>query len=488
MKTQKGFIVPVLISIIVILLVGGGTYIYLNKSKLSSNNSAIVIKNSGSTNSGGFELTINSDGSGSISLQRQANLFLNGSNITFTESKNFLAKTFDYNSLKNNIESVSNITQNGSCAKSVSFGYSETITYKGITSGDLTCPANSGIQDLNRSADKIIIQAYCYGSNSSKCSITSAVSATTDSPKLIKSNSDMSSLDIERQNNSLAILNNLKKTISFGNNTLVYDYANPTITGQLVVSDKQYEVISLPEAPGFKYAVVDIINKKVTDLFSFKTSQFVFQDDKRLVISKFFSPTLSLFIYTYGTEKMIPIPNTDAREPQTFLNGLSGEADNGIKILSSSTNSITLGIYDKNQTTPHPEILWTDYKQIGTMVVALYPNTSVPVIKSLSSNQGKSGETITVYGDNFKTDVLPSQWTKFQFIKNGEVVFNVNIHGNYNSSTQLQFLVPGANNTLNLDEVAKVPGAYKVRALNWNGNEWIPGNSVDFIITESAAG
>lgn len=193
-NSQKGSVGSILLILLAIAIIIVGAYIYVQHTTKDSaskfvlnvlepivasttndtfgkQGSPIMIYNSGSTNSGGFNLTINSDGSGNISAQRLVNLALIPSMmINFSGNETFVAKTFDYNLLKNTFQSNSGATQNSSCAKSVSFGYTETVTYNGIKSGDLTCSVNTGIQNLNNAVNNIIIQAYCYNSNSSACS------------------------------------------------------------------------------------------------------------------------------------------------------------------------------------------------------------------------------------------------------------------------------------------------------------------------------
>jgi hypothetical protein len=97
-----------------------------------------IIKNSGSSNSPGWTLTIFQDGSGSL---RYENVSPKQRFFRPYDDKTYATGTFDSNQLTallTRIKDVSMIPDHG-CLKSVSFGSKTTIHYNGKTSGDLSC-------------------------------------------------------------------------------------------------------------------------------------------------------------------------------------------------------------------------------------------------------------------------------------------------------------------------------------------------------------
>ncbi|MBP9866731.1 MAG: hypothetical protein KBC41_01495 [Candidatus Pacebacteria bacterium] len=141
----------------------------------------------------------------------------------------------------------------------------------------------------------------------------------------------------------------------------------------LYVSDERYQLLNVNFGPKIGYIVVDTVNNKVSDRLVFRGSDFVHKDNKRIIFTSGLrsNPSVSLMQYIYGTEKLVTIKDSEIVEPKTYLDGQSLETDNGIKVLASSTDSITLGIYDKNEAIKKPEIYWVSYKQIGTKVIDL---------------------------------------------------------------------------------------------------------------------
>ncbi len=112
-------------------------YIFLVKPVLFPTlhlNSVITIRNSGSTNQPGWRLDIFSNGSGNLLIsphkeQRKRSVSKVYQPNTFHEIK----KTLDQ------INDVAAIHTVSSCIKSVSFGSKTTVSYKGKTSGDVSC-------------------------------------------------------------------------------------------------------------------------------------------------------------------------------------------------------------------------------------------------------------------------------------------------------------------------------------------------------------
>jgi hypothetical protein len=103
------------------------------------NSSQIVINNSGSTNTAGWQLVINPDGSGAFVSQP-------GHPINYG-SKEYPAGTFNITGITTIIDQFGGASKipTGTCAKSVSFGTTTTITYNGSTSGDVSCLTGTSV-------------------------------------------------------------------------------------------------------------------------------------------------------------------------------------------------------------------------------------------------------------------------------------------------------------------------------------------------------
>jgi hypothetical protein len=138
----------------------------INKTQnnLSGTESSITITNSGSTNSQGFELIVYPNGSGTLNAKPSHA-------VNQLSAQSFPSGTLDYDSLVKSIESVpiSILESKTSCIKSTSFGFSETVGYNGIISGDVTCPAGSDVQNLETAVEDILKQANCFNSDDPSC-------------------------------------------------------------------------------------------------------------------------------------------------------------------------------------------------------------------------------------------------------------------------------------------------------------------------------
>jgi len=211
-----------------------------------------------------------------------------------------------------------------------------------------------------------------------------ATAPTADSPRIITCNprgydseyfkrekpcfSDMTAIDIERENKALAII---KKAIA-AKSSLQYTYGS---LPQLFVSDKRYQVIQVNIAPLTGNVVIDIVGEKVTDYFvpfgfvENSVKRFVFLD--RLPSQ---GSTNGNFIrqYTFGKEKSTTLSATEVYYPQTYYYYDGPMGSTGVKVLSSTTNSVTLGIYDRNKPLPQkPGDDFVQFEQVGTKVINL---------------------------------------------------------------------------------------------------------------------
>ena len=124
----------------------------------------VVITNSGSTNTPGSTLTLNTDGSGSLMYSRDSyDMSAVGNSSRFVD-KTFPAGTFNVAQLENlltQIGDVSAIPDHG-CIKSISFGSTTTITYLGKTSGDISCLTNADLKiylDTKEEVEALYTQA-----------------------------------------------------------------------------------------------------------------------------------------------------------------------------------------------------------------------------------------------------------------------------------------------------------------------------------------
>ncbi len=102
-----------------------------------------VIRNSGSTNVAGFTIVVHPDFSADVyggATPRHALL-------AAAQAKWLFAKLGDD-------EPFSSL-EGGRCMKSASFGTTLTITYRGQTTPDLSCPGGAEVRELGRTAEAI---------------------------------------------------------------------------------------------------------------------------------------------------------------------------------------------------------------------------------------------------------------------------------------------------------------------------------------------
>lgn len=128
MKSKS--IITVIIVAIIVIIIGGGVYALTHRDSTTDNSAkgdALIIKNSGSTNTSGWNLTIKADGSGTLAE--------GGS-----DAGTFKTGTFDMDTFRADLKKIGGIDTlqpSGQLMKSVSFGTNEHATYQGKTSGDL---------------------------------------------------------------------------------------------------------------------------------------------------------------------------------------------------------------------------------------------------------------------------------------------------------------------------------------------------------------
>lgn len=131
-KNQHGFsiIEGLLILIAVVILVFVGWYVWHRKNTnkhtgVMTKSLLIEMKDSGSTNSKGWDLLIYTDGSGKI-----------------VGSKDFATNTFNVSQLKQSLDTTK-LNSQYSCTRSASFGSVETLIYSGKATVGIDCYMDS---------------------------------------------------------------------------------------------------------------------------------------------------------------------------------------------------------------------------------------------------------------------------------------------------------------------------------------------------------
>lgn len=137
-----------------------------NKPK-QNGDSPIIIKDSGSTNSNAFDITVNPDGSGLMNTLKHITKNEPASSQKLISRQNVPAKTLEYEKLRQAIATVPNLKFDASqCIKSVSFGSVTTITFNGETSSDISCGPQGALKDsyydLLITVVKIENEAVCF--------------------------------------------------------------------------------------------------------------------------------------------------------------------------------------------------------------------------------------------------------------------------------------------------------------------------------------
>ena len=125
-------------------------------------NTFLVIRNSGTTNSPGFTITINKDGSGTLAYAKCTSAPTTPP--CNQPDKTFPPKTFNITTVTNTLSQIGNIQgiPNHTCTKPASFDSVTTIAYNGQTSGDISCigPTDSQTyQNLEQEVNTFTSQA-----------------------------------------------------------------------------------------------------------------------------------------------------------------------------------------------------------------------------------------------------------------------------------------------------------------------------------------
>ena len=109
----------------------------ISRHQQDTNGVLAVITNSGSTNAPGSTITINKDGSGTLTFQKGAG----EEQFRRYVNKTLQPGTFDSSQLDKILTQIKDVETipKRDCIKSISFASTTTITYQGKTSGDISC-------------------------------------------------------------------------------------------------------------------------------------------------------------------------------------------------------------------------------------------------------------------------------------------------------------------------------------------------------------
>jgi hypothetical protein len=188
---------------------------------------------------------------------------------------------------------------------------------------------------------------------------------------------DMTAQDIERENKAISII----EKAALRDISLKAIATYPT----LLVSDKRYQMIETAGiGPRAAFIIVDTVEGKVTDYFVPKgyiepkvalvnssVTRFIFLDE---LPSTQPGITAGFFVrqYTFGKEKAISLRGTEVYLPLDYRCSEGPMEGGDIKVIASSTNTITLAVCDRNSPLPQkPGDDFVKFKQVGTKVINL---------------------------------------------------------------------------------------------------------------------
>jgi hypothetical protein len=186
--------------------------------------------------------------------------------------------------------------------------------------------------------------------------------------------SDMTPIDIERESRALAIL----KRAGAEDPVLESRYNS---LPQLYVSAERYQLVMVNLAPLSGFIVVDIEEGAVTDEFSPGKSSWFHEgnilsivesggltDPEREAVSQ----------YALGSAKSKILSNTTIYAPETYFSYRYTSAAgtfSGVQVMASTTDSVTLAVFDSNSSIPDPESQYYEdfikYAQVGAKRVHL---------------------------------------------------------------------------------------------------------------------
>ncbi len=147
----------IVIIILILLIVIGSIYVFW-PVRQGNEKLLLSVENTASTNFLGYKLNIFIDGSGEIYMGDPTM-----GRISNVPIHTFPKGTFNINLLDYNLTKINNVSIPPTylCVKSVSFGTSTYLIYRGHMSGDIQCIQNKYMQNIYNYIDSLkVLQAY----------------------------------------------------------------------------------------------------------------------------------------------------------------------------------------------------------------------------------------------------------------------------------------------------------------------------------------
>jgi hypothetical protein len=131
-----------------------------------------------------------------------------------------------------------------------------------------------------------------------------------------------------------------------------------------------------PEGGIFAIVIVDIFNKEASDVIIISHDFVKVYPDRFVFIDEIYDKETNKKIsevlkqYKFGSEKSTVIPNSEIQPPFTYYYYHLVLTVPKFKVISSTTNTITLGVYDTRKILQEDDYS-TEYKQVGTKTIKL---------------------------------------------------------------------------------------------------------------------
>jgi len=217
---------------------------------------------------------------------------------------------------------------------------------------------------INTSTEPIKIQfkPTSTQTTSSELLVTSTPRVFCDFFKIEGCVKNKSQIDIDREKEGKEII---KKT------KYVYESFRKDLSDvDLLVSDRRYQMFRFKgdEALG-PTVVADLFKKEITDSFWEQYRVEVYPDRIVFMVENKKSEVLAQ--YKFGTEKHTVIPDSEIESPLTYCSYEARYAMCDINVITSTANTITLGVYDRRKIIRDDEDFGAGYKQVGTKTIKL---------------------------------------------------------------------------------------------------------------------
>jgi hypothetical protein len=220
---------------------------------------------------------------------------------------------------------------------------------------------------INTSTESIKIQfkPISTQTTSSELSVISSPRVFCEYFKIEGCVKNKSQIDIDREKEAIGIIEASEDKLPF-----------TVFQKDLLVSDKRYQVLQLGGSDGVvAVVIVDIFNKKVSDVFIISDKLIKIYSDRFVFIDEIYDKKTNEKIsevlkqYKFGSEKPTVIPNSEIKPPFTYY-CCHMYMVSEFKVISSTTKTITLGVYDAREILKQ-EAEYIEYKQVGTKTIKL---------------------------------------------------------------------------------------------------------------------